>query len=98
LKNQLKKNATELRNHIAGLFGYQRCELCSANGMDCGGLDTHHVVRRSQCGGHGLDNLILLCHRCHMAIHGQGTHRPNVECTTEKLVEIIEERNAQWQS
>lgn len=30
----------------------------------------HHIVRRSQGGGHGADNTLDLCSSCHDHIHG----------------------------
>lgn len=34
-----------------------------------GKLDAHHRLPRSRGGKDELENLILLCHRCHMAVH-----------------------------
>lgn len=37
-----------------------RCEVCSRPGVDA-----DHIVKRSQGGSDNLDNLVLLCRRCH---------------------------------
>ena len=41
------------------------------SGRYCGhtGEHAHHVVRRSQGGSNGIENLLWLCHQCHEWIH-----------------------------
>lgn len=58
LDNNIRKSVYR-RDHY-------RCALC-----DCdGGLQIHHVVRRSQGGTDYPQNLITLCWRCHAVAHG----------------------------
>lgn len=44
------------------------CELCGGNGVDSR-LDVHH--RNSEKRDQSLDNLVVLCHRCHMRVHAE---------------------------
>ena len=47
------------------------CENCGKAGrVDKGGFDLHHILPRSHGGGDEVDNIILLCRRCHNAAHG----------------------------
>ena len=46
---------------------YRHCQLCG-NPQD---LHAHHIVFRSQGGGDGEDNLIVLCARCHQLVHDE---------------------------
>jgi 5-methylcytosine-specific restriction endonuclease McrA len=45
-----------------------RCERCKPSK---GRLTVHHIIKRSQGGTDTLDNLILLCEKCHGAEHGE---------------------------
>jgi len=49
--------------------------LCEARWDGCGGLGehAHHIRRRSQGGADTADNLLIVCHRCHSAIHSHPT-------------------------
>lgn len=47
------------------------CEVCGKSGRaDGSGFDLHHIVARSHGGGNSVDNVILLCRKCHRAAHG----------------------------
>jgi len=46
-----------------------RCEDCGGRG-DWRGLAAHHAVFRSHGGSDTLDNLVLLCGKCHSKRHG----------------------------
>lgn len=48
---------------------------CEARTTECTGtgVHDHHILRRSQGGGDGLDNLLWVCHPCHGYIHGNPT-------------------------
>ena len=47
------------------------CEVCGKSGRaDSSGFDLHHIIARSHGGGDSVDNIILLCRRCHNAAHG----------------------------
>jgi 5-methylcytosine-specific restriction endonuclease McrA len=56
---------TSIRNKIKARDGY-RCRLCGSSVQ----LEVHHVVPISR-GGHPTDenNLVTLCHQCHLAMH-----------------------------
>lgn len=43
------------------------CRMCKKRASD-----GHHVVLRSQGGDDVEDNIVPLCHACHMRYHGQG--------------------------
>jgi 5-methylcytosine-specific restriction endonuclease McrA len=42
-----------------------RCRRCRTSD----GLHVHHIVYRSQGGGHVAENLITLCYTCHDVVH-----------------------------
>lgn len=42
-----------------------QCQACGTNN----GLQLHHLIYRSQGGGHDKENLITLCLRCHKMHH-----------------------------
>lgn len=44
-----------------------RCRKCGE--MDTSKLTLHHIVFRSQSGGHHADNLVTLCWHCHRLLH-----------------------------
>jgi 5-methylcytosine-specific restriction endonuclease McrA len=44
-----------------------RCRRCGEMGE--GKIQLHHVIFRSQLGGHEADNLVALCSICHMLLH-----------------------------
>lgn len=64
-KTDFKKNCKliwETREHY--------CELCSRF-LDSPRADYfHHRKKKSQGGGHEIENLQLLCRRCHAEQHG----------------------------
>lgn len=45
--------------------------LCEARWADCAGRaeHAHHIRRRSQGGEDEVDNLLMVCFKCHAAIH-----------------------------
>jgi 5-methylcytosine-specific restriction endonuclease McrA len=43
----------------------------------------HHIIYRSQRGTHSIDNLLVLCPRCHDAVH---RHEVDVEGDAESAV------------
>jgi 5-methylcytosine-specific restriction endonuclease McrA len=68
-----------MQKHTANYFKYFSigmedtifCEVCGMGGrVDRGGFDLHHIVPRSQGGGDEVENIILLCRKCHNAAHG----------------------------
>ena len=49
-------------------YGYPCCEWCGASNAR---LQHHHIIFRSAYGSDTLDNLILLCEKCHYELaHG----------------------------
>lgn len=60
------------REHVLDRDDHQ-CQNCKAAGGDDAPaeLEVHHVVPIAAGGSHDLSNLITLCRRCHMAVHGE---------------------------
>jgi len=58
------------RNHIHKnlklRFG-DRCHICGAEGVP---LQLHHIVPLTRGGGDSLENMRLVCQRCHLETHG----------------------------
>ena len=50
----------------------QRYGSCGGCGEHADACQAHHIVPRSQGGPHNIDNLMLLCWRCHDKIHQHG--------------------------
>jgi len=46
-----------------------RCQHCGRRDQ----LQIHHIIRRSQLGADGEENLIVLCSGCHRSLHLKGT-------------------------
>ena len=53
-------------------FWQHECAVCQNNDY----LEFHHLISKKSGGSDDIDNLILLCARCHAAIHGR-TFNPN---------------------
>jgi len=53
-----------LRRQVLERDGW-RCQYCGT----CGGLEIHHIQRRSQLGHDREENLITLCAGCHRQLH-----------------------------
>jgi len=67
-KRKSEAGLAKSRKIVAGRSG-GRCEA-SIRGVCSGGAEcVHHVLRRSQGGGHEPENLLHLCHRCHGWVH-----------------------------
>lgn len=67
------------------------CELCDRG---IGGLQEHHIVKRSQGGKDNPANRILLCWECHhgtAGIHGRDGHR------LDKQLKIGLQKFYEWQ-
>ena len=45
------------------------CHRLGLTGPCWGGVEVHHVLRRSRGGGHDLDNLLTLCAGHHRYVH-----------------------------
>lgn len=57
---------------VLALFQH-RCGLNPTHSAEV----VHHIIPRSVCDGnpHRLENLIPLCHKCHMMVHREGTKK-----------------------
>ena len=66
--------------------GYPCCVICGKPVGTHG--DHHHIIFRSSCGGDELDNMVLLCHDCHMT----KAHGVEEKKWREWLMEYIGER------
>jgi len=62
-----------------------RCEWCGANGT----LHRAHLVGRGQQGKETMDNLILLCPRCHRLLD----EGPGRDSLREKMTRLVKEKN-----
>lgn len=64
-KYELKYNSNnkKLRKELGN-----KCQLCKSKIN----IHIHHVMPRFKTGKDTLDNLILLCQRCHMKVHHEG--------------------------
>jgi len=61
---------TYLKYHNIGEQDIVRCEICGRAGrVDHGNFDIHHIKPRSQGGGDNIENLVLLCRKCHELAH-----------------------------
>lgn len=47
------------------------CERCKAEGRLTPVEEVHHIIPLNQGGSNKEDNLMSLCHNCHMKIHGE---------------------------
>lgn len=61
-----KRISPSVRNAVYRRDRY-RCRKCGTEHFE--GITLHHVIFRSQLGGHGVDNLISLCWHCHRRVH-----------------------------
>ena len=46
-----------------------KCQQCGRRDQ----LQIHHIIRRSQLGADGEENLTVLCSSCHRSFHLKGT-------------------------
>ena len=60
-----------------------RCEMCGYEPWKPGTLQVHHRTYE-RIGKEGLDDLIVVCPRCHMKIHG--IHGKRKKVTSEKRI------------
>lgn len=70
MKRKRRKASPLLKQ--ARRLAVERAEgLCEARWAGCAGRGehAHHVRRRSQGGDDTVDNLLMVCHRCHGEIH-----------------------------
>lgn len=64
LQSKRRKVTSKVRKQVRHR-DHGRCRLCDRHGV----TQVHHIVYRSEGGGHGLDNLISLCQSCHEKVH-----------------------------
>ena len=62
------------------------CEICSCNFKDFREPEYHHKVRHTDGGKSELNNIMVLCSKCHDEIHG----KRDIEIPTEEEIEEIE--------
>ena len=65
-----KKNRKKLINKQLDEIGYNYCEYCKKSAVYQ--FHVHHLVHRSKCNRkevHKIENLILLCDKCHTLLH-----------------------------
>lgn len=59
-----------IKYHGIGEQDVIHCEICGKSGrIDKGNFDIHHIKPRSQGGKDNIENLILLCRKCHDLAH-----------------------------
>ena len=59
------KNRVSERVHLVELLG-NKCAVCNSYG---GNLEVHHVIPLYKQGMDSAENLVLLCHKCHVMAH-----------------------------
>ena len=64
-----RKDNTTIRKRLIEKRGYI-CEKCGYEPEGYGFLDLHHIISVNDGGKTEEDNLIFLCEKCHMDIHG----------------------------
>lgn len=70
-----------IKSKVRERDSYQ-CQIC---GCDTN-LHIHHIVPRKEGGNHNLDNLILVCSKCHMYIETNTVERAIEKCTKNALM------------
>lgn len=73
--NETIKNAVRQRDKNV-------CQVCGCNSN----LEVHHVIPRKKGGNHGLDNLVLLCIKCHRAIETGDIEHAIRKCTKNAMI------------
>lgn len=71
----------------------ERCQICDISGKFVR-MHVHHVIFRSQQGKDELDNLVLLCHECHM----ERAHGSEAETYREILQAKVRNNMQEWGS
>lgn len=64
------KKICQLVDIRASCNGFMACEYCGRNGNAVMAFHHHHIRFRSDYGSDTLENLILLCDKCHAKAHG----------------------------
>ena len=59
-------------------FWQHKCAVCMNNDY----LEFHHLIPKSAGGSDDIDNIILLCGRCHASIHGRTFNPKYPNCNT----------------
>ena len=72
---------------IAAFEKHNHCELCGCEFKDFKGAEYHHKIKHSKGGKSKINNIMVLCKKCHDKIHGQ----ENIELHPENDIE--EEEN-----
>ena len=70
-------------NKIEAFEKHNNCELCGCKFKDYKEAEYHHKVRHVDGGKSELDNIMVLCQKCHDRIHG----KEEIELPTESDIE-----------
>lgn len=68
-KSDIPKEVRKAVLERDSIEGCPCCIWCGRPYPEGKGMHLHHVIRRSQGGGHNINNLVSLCFSCHMALH-----------------------------
>ena len=59
------------------VLAHPLCEKCKAEGRLTPVEEVHHIIPLNQGGSNKEENLMSVCHNCHMKIHGQLKSAPS---------------------
>lgn len=76
---------TNTRKKVYRRDGF-RCALCDSTKY----IQIHHIIKRSQGGGNGPQNLVTLCSDCHALAHGMNL-RDVIDADQETVEQAIVE-------
>jgi 5-methylcytosine-specific restriction endonuclease McrA len=65
-QRNISPETNELRLNKKKLHAIGKCQKCNSDEK----LEIHHKIPRNKGGSHSLNNMILLCHKCHCVEHG----------------------------
>lgn len=74
------------------------CRVCGRDEW----IDLHHLIPRSVGGSDVAENLIPLCHRCHMAYEDHGFEWPHIterirwSLTAGELAHVLDRKGPDW--
>ena len=61
----MARDMTGKRAKLIEIYGHN-CQVCDYDGF----IEVHHLTPVCEEGTHDLDNLVLLCEKCHANAHG----------------------------
>tara|TARA_B100001094_G_scaffold331814_1_gene401475 strand:+ start:18909 stop:21608 length:2700 start_codon:yes stop_codon:yes gene_type:complete len=77
----IKKNVSSKISKYNNKLSVNNCEVCKSDLQ----LETHHIIYRCKKGTNELNNLCVLCHKCHEAVHHGNLVIEGWIQTTEKI-------------